>query len=132
MKCEAQTLLFIINYHLKTVMLVRLLGVGSLGLRLLGDITLGVTIKTIAFFVRNLVQCLVFRNHTTHTNNITLSDIVSSILFLIHTLYYQRTICDLELEISYPMHHSILFHYELCPPSLLVNNRTEDKRYRLP
>ena len=37
---------------------------GSVGLQLLGGVTLGVTTKIVTFFVRNLVESLVLQNHT--------------------------------------------------------------------
>ena len=63
-------MLIIINYHVKTMMLVRCQGVGIVELQLLGGITLGVTTKIVTFFVRNLVQSLVFRNYTSPKFNL--------------------------------------------------------------
>ena len=60
-------MLIIINYLVKTMILVGCQGVGIVGLQHLGGITLGVTTKIVTFFVRNLVQSLVFRNHTVKT-----------------------------------------------------------------
>ena len=60
---KLKKVLIIINYHIKTMMLVRRQGVRIVELQLLGGVTLGVTTKIVIFFVRNLVQSLVFQNY---------------------------------------------------------------------